>query len=374
MEHTINYSVEELKQMNGSVRNNKNDDYVLFYNGKAIVEILENIPIPGEIFRQFNPSENEGSKYLSQLFKIAGYKFDDKKIECSNYGRIRIDEKIVKQEKLRRGYLVADIPEFKKSGKEIWTYRIIASVWVVRPNSNEILHVHHITNNGYDNRPENLIWLSQKEHLNGVHAGNSYNFLNYKIGIFSDKGFTDEEFIERYDYLHEKAWHYRDVIKAYQEKNKNYRDDAFDKDKAEMRYNLGCGEVIDIDKASENEVWKKLTNSGYTKYAVSSLGRVAFLREGNYYIIKQDDFQTKYYLRLTPDEKFHVDRQIEVYKLIAMGFLGKNIGDGYDVHHIINDGYNCCPDNLILLSRKQHNAVHNTQKLQDKELREFLKD
>ena len=57
-----------------------------------------------------------------------------------------------------------------------------------------------------------------------------------------------------------------------------------------------------------------------------------------------------------------MDHQIEVYKLIAMGFLGKQIGDGYDVHHKINDGYNCRPENLILLTREQHNKVHQSRK------------
>ena len=45
-----------------------------------------------------------------------------------------------------------------------------------------------------------------------------------------------------------------------------------------------------------------------------------------------------------------------------MGFLGKQIGDGYDVHHKINDAYNCRQENLILLTRDQHNKVHSASK------------
>ena len=29
--------------------------------------------------------------------------------------------------------------------------------------------IHHIDNNGYDNRPENLIWLTEEEH-NQIHS------------------------------------------------------------------------------------------------------------------------------------------------------------------------------------------------------------
>ena len=72
------------------------------------------------------------------------------------------------------------------------------------------------------------------------------------------------------------------------------------------------------------------------------------------------------YLRLDPDEKYNLDHQIEVYKLIAMGFRGKRIGDNYDVHHIVNNGYNCRPKNLVLLTRAQHNAVHMSEEQHEK--------
>ena len=115
--------------------------------------------------------------------------------------------------------------------------------------------------------------------------------------------------------------------------------------------------------AIDGEEWRLLTNQYYIKYAVSNHGRVAFLeKDGLYHVLEQEDEKTKGYLRLDPLGKYKVDHQIEVYKLIAMGFLGKQIGDGYDVHHKINDGYNCRPENLILLTREQHNKVHQSRK------------
>ncbi len=128
----------------------------------------------------------------------------------------------------------------------------------------------------------------------------------------------------------------------------------------------------------ENEDWVYLSNQYYTRYAVSSEGRVAFLwKDQLYHILKQDDGVNKGYLRLDPDGKYPVDHQIEVYKLIAMGFLGKMIGDGYEVHHRINDGYNCRVSNLILLTRSQHNLVHMSKKqinnLSDKTYSEIIK-
>lgn len=155
----------------------------------------------------------------------------------------------------------------------------------------------------------------------------------------------------------------------------------FDKGKASDRYNPKDNKSYEKNHLPtlENENWVYLTNLYYTKYAVSSEGRVAFLAKNQrYHILKQDDGVNKGYLRLDPDGEYPVDHQIEVYKLIAMGFLGKKIGDGYEVHHKINDGYNCRKSNLILLTRQQHNLVHMSKNqiynLQDKTYYEMIKD
>ena len=159
--------------------------------------------------------------------------------------------------------------------------------------------------------------------------------------------------------------------------NIKLEDDAFDKIKSAKRYNpkkedeaYKRDSLVNMD----NEEWRFLMNQYYTKYAVSNLGRVAFLDKDKFYhILEQDDDYSKYYLRLDPKRIYKVDHQIEVYKLIAMGFLGKQIGDGYDVHHKINDGYNCRPANLMLLTREQHNAVHMSE-LQYEKYKDHLLD
>lgn len=154
----------------------------------------------------------------------------------------------------------------------------------------------------------------------------------------------------------------------------------FNKKKASERYNPKDDNGYKKNQLPtlENEDWVYLSNQYYTRYAVSSEGRVAFLwKDQLYHILKQDDGVNKGYLRLDPDGEYPVDHQIEVYKLIAMGFLGKKIGDGYEVHHKINDGYNCRVSNLILLTRSQHNLVHMSENqinnLSDKTYSEIIK-
>lgn len=51
-------------------------------------------------------------------------------------------------------------------------------------------------------------------------------------------------------------------------------------------YNKEAGEEIEIKDSSE-EKWKCLSNSGYTNYADSSLGRVACKKNGKYYILNK---------------------------------------------------------------------------------------
>lgn len=228
----------------------------------------------------------------------------------------------------------------------------------------------------------NKIWEEEykelgicKNQLEGILYNLTLDCLDDQMNVLfleEEKGLSNDDFCKKYPELRGKSWNFSQNIQQYQEENKNYCTDAFKKELAQQRYNKEAGEEIEIKDSSE-EKWKCLSNSGYTNYAVSSLGRVAFKKNGKYYILKQDDSQTQYYLRLVPDESFRVDRTIEVYKLIAMGFLGKTIGDGFDVHHIYNDGYNCRPENLILLTRAQHNAVHLQKKFDnEQELIEFL--
>ena len=45
-------------------------------------------------------------------------------------------------------------------------YRIVAETWCECPvkRTTPDWSVHHINNNGFDNRPDNLIWVNNKEH------------------------------------------------------------------------------------------------------------------------------------------------------------------------------------------------------------------
>lgn len=98
-------------------------------------------------------------------------------IEVSNYGRIRLKDgevlPLVESESKNPeiddyydGYLKVLIPsensQYKLSSKKV--YELVAETWLVKPSDKENLQIHHINNNGYENTPENLIYVSREDH------------------------------------------------------------------------------------------------------------------------------------------------------------------------------------------------------------------
>jgi hypothetical protein len=86
-------------------------------------------------------------------------------LEVSNFGRVKVNGQICVQEdkKNKIGYLI--VKEYPSLGM-VWD--LVANTWLKKPAcacEDCIYDVHHITNNGYDNTPENLIWLKKCTHL-----------------------------------------------------------------------------------------------------------------------------------------------------------------------------------------------------------------
>jgi len=93
-------------------------------------------------------------------------------IEASNYGRIRHEGNILLQRPDENktphyGYLWVEIPN--KSKYQL-VYRLVAEVWCERPDAEIYNTVHHISNNGTDNRPQNLLWVTEEQHAK-IHHG-----------------------------------------------------------------------------------------------------------------------------------------------------------------------------------------------------------
>lgn len=174
------------------------------------------------------------------------------------------------------------------------------------------------------------------------------NMSNKSMNFTGKSTLTDADFLQYYEQLWEKTPH-----------------EKSSKQEMEKRKQEGAKRYNSEEATLPGEEWRELPNC--KKYSISTMGRVKYDDK----IVPQDDAEKTGYLKLNVDKK-NVDHSVPVYRLVAKAFLGKKEGDGYDVHHIDNNGYNNRPENLILLTRTQHNAVHCKEKLSQEELKALL--
>jgi hypothetical protein len=150
----IDYDILELRSILENYVYNKYDNN---YNNTPVYKITNIEILPGEIFERY--PKNINIAYFNRRNFIRHY---DKIIEVSNLGRIKIDGVLQKQEEMTYGYLYINLND--KINYNV--YRMVGETWCPCPveETTRYWQVHHITNNGYDNRPENLIWVNSVEH------------------------------------------------------------------------------------------------------------------------------------------------------------------------------------------------------------------
>lgn len=146
----------------------------------------------------------------------------------------------------------------------------------------------------------------------------------------------------------------------------------FIKEKYANIYNYP-GENIPIELIKEvygveiEEKWEVVADYSNEDFKVSSYGRIKH-RSSNkeeYRLVYQDEDPCdlyKGYLRpkryLTEDKIDYKGSKNYSYHFIAYGFFKELWGKGLDIHHINNNGYDCRPDNLILLEPREHSKAH----------------
>ena len=131
--------------------------------------------------------------------------------------------------------------------------------------------------------------------------------------------------------------------------------------------------IYNTEDLLENETWVRLSQNGFNNLFVSNKARIRYLKpDGTVVFLKQDEdpSEPNYIGYLVVDaqnefpelHKLNRRKYLRTYTLVAMAFLGKQKYeyDGIHVHHIDNNGYDCTPENLILLDKDSHlNYVHH---------------
>lgn len=142
------YSLEELRQM---IQKASRYYPVQAVGGVPLHEVMSSAELPGEVFR-CGPVRAPDGRMIE--------------LEGSNLGRVRLPGgPVLAQFESPPGY---DFLCVSAEGQELPVHQVIAALWhavkgqpVGGPKD---LQVHHLTNNGYDNRPSNLLWVTPEEH------------------------------------------------------------------------------------------------------------------------------------------------------------------------------------------------------------------
>jgi len=71
----------------------------------------------------------------------------------------------------------------------------------------------------------------------------------------------------------------------------------------------------------------------------------------------------------------HLDGKWEwLHRIIAAEKMGADIFEGFEVHHIDGDKQNNHPDNLKVLSKEEHQAIHQQQDENEPDKKQEVKD
>lgn len=128
------------------------------YQNKAIHEITGIQKLPGEVFRI-------GVLELRDIFSDEKCYFE---IEGSNFGRVKFRNAILPQFIDNQNTEHKDLLYVKIAKEQrvfgAYVHCVIAGLWCKRDASRKS-EVHHISNNGFDNKPSNLIWIDARTKL-----------------------------------------------------------------------------------------------------------------------------------------------------------------------------------------------------------------
>ena len=116
--------------------------------------------IPGELWRKCN--KKYAASNFGRIYDIANKKIAEQYESNKKYGR---DAEKIKQA-INEDNNRRDIGYLKVNGNDV--HRLVADAWLKKTDDikgKNNIDIHHISNNGYDNSPYNLIYLPTDDHI-----------------------------------------------------------------------------------------------------------------------------------------------------------------------------------------------------------------
>jgi hypothetical protein len=150
MSHSIKYTADELT----AIAESSGKVPEMHRLKRYMYRIYHEKNLPGEIFRKY-PGDIKFARYDFRTF-LQSEERGAYEIEASNYGRIRINGTIARQHEEKKGWLVVRITNRIKYP----VYRLVAETWCDCFMDDSFgWQVLHVTGDGYDNSPDNLMWI-----------------------------------------------------------------------------------------------------------------------------------------------------------------------------------------------------------------------
>ncbi|MDR3258255.1 MAG: hypothetical protein LBT51_01410 [Fusobacteriaceae bacterium] len=136
----------------------------------SIEELQSKIEIPEDLYKPFLLVGDKYYHEYKEVKPIPGEEFvyfpEYDEIKVSNFGRIIYHNEILHQESRSKkdyDYLCVKIPEYRFP---ILVYKLVAETFLLKDNPDPSKYniIHHISNNGFDNRVINLIYVTSEQH------------------------------------------------------------------------------------------------------------------------------------------------------------------------------------------------------------------
>jgi hypothetical protein len=160
-------------------------------DGIIVHKHLDRNPIKGEQFVKSSYLKNENVKELL----------------VSNYGRVIYDNELVVPFII--GTFLHCLKVYIKNIDEFYVHRIVYETFDPIEDMKN-LHAHHISNNALDNRPDNLLWVTKRDHKKIHEFGYELQYIgreiykrnkNILLEIFNknpEKTFTGNELLDTF--------------------------------------------------------------------------------------------------------------------------------------------------------------------------------